>query len=124
VDLKDYQVEFKAITGHATPQSVAYAVCYIQSEADLSGLRMLVGCSDVATVYLNGKRIHESPMSRPFNEDQDTVPDIALNAGPNLLVFKVATEISGWAGSIRFTDSKGNPVREIKVTLDPAEVSP
>ena len=119
VVLQDYVVEFKAIAGRAAPRSVAYAVCYLRSEAELRGLRMLVGSGDEATVYLNGEQIHKSPISRPFAADQDTVPDIALHAGLNLLVFKVATEVSNWEGSIRFTDAQGNPVKGIKVTLNP-----
>ena len=47
------------------------------------------------------------------------MPDIALNAGLNVLVFKVVNEIVDWKGSIRFTDAQGNPVKGIKVTLDP-----
>jgi hypothetical protein len=34
-------------------------------------------------------------------------------------VFKVVNETSDWVGSIRFTDAQGNPVKGIKVTLDP-----
>ena len=47
------------------------------------------------------------------------MPDIALNAGLNVLVFKVVNETASWKGSIRFTDAQGNPVKGIKVTLDP-----
>ena len=47
------------------------------------------------------------------------MPDIALNAGLNVLVFKVVNEVGLWQGSIRFTDANGNPVKGIKVTLDP-----
>jgi len=34
-------------------------------------------------------------------------------------VFKVVNEVGNWAGSIRFTDAQGDPVKGIKVTLDP-----
>ena len=40
---------------------MAYAVCYIRSEAEQRGLRMLVGSDDEAKVYLNGKQVHEAP---------------------------------------------------------------
>jgi hypothetical protein len=36
-----------------------------------------------------------------------------------VLVFKVVNEFVDWKGSIRFTDARGNPVKGIKVTLDP-----
>ena len=47
--------------------------------------------------------------------------DIALKKGVNLLVFKVVNGVFDWKGSIRFTDAQGNPVKGIKVTLDPEE---
>jgi hypothetical protein len=36
-----------------------------------------------------------------------------------VLVFKVVNGIGAWMGSIRFTDAQGNPVKGIKVMLDP-----
>jgi hypothetical protein len=47
------------------------------------------------------------------------VSDLALNAGLNVLVFKVVNEFTGWRGSIRFTDPQGNPIKGITGTLDP-----
>ena len=78
-----------------------------------------MGSDDSAKVYLNGKLVHKAPFGRGFVADQDRVPDIALNAGLNVLVFKVVNEKEYWQGSIRFTDAQGNPVKGIKVTLDP-----
>ena len=80
---------------------------------------MLVGSDDEAKVYLNGKQVHKYPFGHGFVADQDRVPDITLNAGLNVLVFKVVNETGGWKGSIRFTDAQGDPVKGIKVTLDP-----
>lgn len=80
---------------------------------------MLVGSDDEAKIYLNGREVFKAPAPRAFIEEQDTVPDIALNAGVNVLVFKVVNEGGGWLGSIRLTDAQGNPVNGIKVTLDP-----
>ena len=116
---EDYDVDFNALLGHEITQSVAYAVSYIRSEADQRELRMLVGSDNEAKVYLNGKQVHKSPAVRSFVADQDTVPDITLNAGLNVLVFKVVNETGDWQGSIRFTDAQGNPVKGIKVTLTP-----
>ena len=119
VALEDYVIDFNAMLGRVTPLSVAYAVCYIRSETEQRGLRMLVGSDDEAKVYLNGKQVHKSPFPRAFIADQDTVPDIALNAGLNVLVFKVVNETEDWQGSIRLTDAQGNPVKGIKVSLTP-----
>jgi len=119
VALEDYAIDFNAILGRVTPQSVAYAVCYIRSEAEQRGLQMLVGSDDEAKVYLNGKQVHKHAMPRSFVADQDMVPDITLDAGLNVLVFKVVNESSDWKGSIRFTDAAGQPLKGICVTLDP-----
>jgi hypothetical protein len=120
VALTNNGIDFNALLGHETTQSVAYAVCYIQSEAEQHGLRMLVGSDDEAKVYLNGKQIYTSPVPRPFVADEDQVTDIPLNAGLNVLVFKVVNELEQWKASIHFTDAQGNPVKGIKVTLDPS----
>ena len=117
--LEDYVIDFNAIVGHETRWSVAYAVCYIRSEAEQRGLQILLGCDDEAKVYLNGKQVHKFSFPRQFVADQDRVQDIALNAGLNVLVFKVVNGVFEWKGSIRFTDDRGNPVRGIRVTLDP-----
>jgi WD40 repeat protein/tRNA A-37 threonylcarbamoyl transferase component Bud32 len=121
----DCVIDFSAILGQA-PQSVAYAVCYIRSEAQQRGLCMLVGSDNQAKVYLNGKQIHEYHFRRRFLADEDKVTDITLNAGINVVVFKVvkatghwAEETDDWKGSIRLTDARGNPVEGIKVTLTP-----
>jgi len=82
-------------------------------------LQMLVGSDDGAKVYLNGKEVLKVAAVRELIEDQDTVSDITLNAGVNVLVFKVVNETSIWQGCIRFTDARGNPVDGISVTLDP-----
>ena len=121
VVLEDYVIDFNVILGHRTTYSVAYAVCYIRSEAEQHGLRMLVGSDDTAKVYLNGKQIHKYPFQRWLVADEDAVPDIALNTGLNVLVFKVVNGVLDWKGSIRFTDAPGNPVKGITVTLDPEE---
>ena len=119
VALTNEVIDFNALLGHETDHSVAYAVCYLRSEAEQRGLQMLVGSNDEAKVFLNGKQVYKCPVPRPFVAEEDTVPDLALNAGLNVLVFKVVNEALDWKGSIRFTDAQGNQVKGIKVTLDP-----
>jgi hypothetical protein len=119
VTQEDYVIDFNALLERETPWSVAYAVCYIRSEAEQHRLQMLVASDDEAKVYLNGKQVYTCPLGRSFVADQDTVPDLALKAGLNVLVFKVVNETLDWKGSIRFTDAQGNPVKGLKVTLDP-----
>jgi hypothetical protein len=47
---------------------------------------------------------------------------VRLKAGPNVLVFKLAT--FSWRGSIRFTDAAGQSLKGIRVTLDPQGKEP
>ena len=114
-------IDFIAFAGRVNERSVAYAVCYIRSEAEQSGLRILVGSDGRAKVYLNEKRIHEYRFGHGFEADQDTVKDITLKAGLNVLVLKVVIgpASSSWRDSIRFTDAHGHPVKGITVTLAP-----
>ena len=112
-------IDFNALLGQETTQSVAYAVCYLRAEAEQRGLQMLVGSNDEAKVYLNGKQVHKSSLPRAFVAEEDTVPDIVLNAGLNVLVFKVVNEQGGWMGSIRFTDAAGRSLKGVHVALDP-----
>ncbi len=125
VDLKDDVLDFDATLGQVTPRSVAYAVCYIQSEEDQRGLQMLVGSQDEAKVYLNGKEVYKAALPHGKVEVQETVQGIVLSAGLNTLVFKVVNETQFWKGSIQFKDPQGNQVKGIKVALDPeAKASP
>jgi hypothetical protein len=119
---RDYVIDFNNLLRHDKwAPSVAYAVCYIRSETEQRGLQMLVGSDDEAKVYLNSKEVHKAPFGRSFVADQDWVQDVALNAGLNVLVFKVVNGVLDWKGSIRFTDAQGNPVTGIKVTLTPGD---
>ena len=112
-------LDFNATLGQVTTQSVAYAVCYLRSDAPQRGLRMLVGSDDQSKVYLNGKEVYKSSEDRTYYAEQDRVPNIELNAGLNVLVFKVVNETFDWMGSIRLTDAQGEPLKGVEVTLRP-----
>jgi WD40 repeat protein/serine/threonine protein kinase len=116
VILSHYGIDFNQLLGAETERSVAYAVCYIQSESDRSDLLMKVGSDDQAKVYLNGKEIYRREEARSYVVDQDVVVGVEFKAGLNLLVFKVVNETFQWKGSIRFTDTAGRPVKGIRVT--------
>ena len=98
VALTNEVIDFNALLGHKTTQSVAYAVCYLRSEAEQRGLQMLVGSDDEAKIYLNGKQVYKTALPRPLYAEEDKVPDITLNAGLNVLVFKVVNETWRLAG--------------------------
>ena len=98
---------------------MAYAVCYIQSDAAHAGVLMKVGSDDQAKIYLNEKELYRSDAARQCLPDQDEVAGVELKAGLNVLAFKVVNETADWKGSVRFTDAIGQPLKGIRVTLDP-----
>jgi hypothetical protein len=48
---------------------------------------------------------------------------LELNAGVNVLVFKVVNPEADWEGSVRLTDAGGQPLQGIRVTLEPEAVN-
>ncbi len=120
-----YHLDFVELVNKAHPQAdtvnqVAYAVAYIVSEKPQTGLTLLVGSDETARTYLNEKEIYRQlAPSTPWQGDRDEATGVQLNAGQNVLVFKVANVFGAWGGSVRFTTADGQPVKGIRVTLDP-----
>ena len=54
VQIEDYRIDFNQLVGEKPRYMLAYAVCYIQSEAERRDLTLHVGSDDQARVYLNG----------------------------------------------------------------------
>jgi len=117
--LNDYLMNFRELFRANAPYSVAYALCYITSDADRTGLLMKVGSEDQSIVYLNGTQIYRWDRPRNYVPDQDVVGGVELKRGVNVLLFKIANEMDFWRASIRFTDAAGQPVKGISVTLEP-----
>jgi hypothetical protein len=121
VEQADYVLDFNRLAGADTQTwwSVAYAVTYIDSEAAQSNVVLKVGSEDESRVYLNGKLVQENLSTEDFFADQDSAAGQELKAGLNVLVFKVVNEDRIWRGSVRLTDAMGQPLKGIRVTLDP-----
>lgn len=115
----DYQLDLRTATSGRTQDSFAYLAAYIFSDQPQSNLRLLIGVDDRGKVYLNGETIYEFAFNRGFLRDEDVVENISLKAGLNTLLFKAINDGSEWKASLRFTDSQGNPLQGIRVTLDP-----
>jgi WD40 repeat protein len=111
-------IDFNAFLGRQTERSVAYAVCYVHSDADRDDLELRVGSDDQAKVYLNRKEVYKSLQAKPLVPDQGTVP-VSLRKGPNVLVFKVVNEGADWQGCLRFVDKDGQPAAGLRVSLTP-----
>ncbi|MBI1176851.1 hypothetical protein GC207_05375 [bacterium] len=114
-----YKINFNKLVGAVTEDSIGYAVAYVHSEFHRTGLVLHVGSDDLAKLYLNGKEVYRNLEGRAWSEDVDAVQGIELQAGLNVLVFKVVNHTQGWAGSVWISDANERPVPGIRVTLNP-----
>ena len=121
-ELSDYAIDFNEVYGEVTPRSVAYAVSYVNSSTAQKGLVLKIGSDDQARVYLNGQRVYDQARPRGWKQDEDTVSDVELRAGLNVVVFKVVNGEWAWRGSLRFATRDDQPVPGIQVTLDPGDL--
>jgi WD40 repeat protein len=115
----DAVIDFNAVVGKLARYCAGYAVCYLVADAERTGLKLLAGSDDQAKIYLNGKEIHHYSSPRGLHIDEDTVNDIRLRKGINVLVFKVVNEGGDWKGCLRFVDQAGRPAQGLHVTLKP-----
>ena len=119
IKTKNYYFDFAEILGQITEQSIAYAVAYVVSDAELSGLTLQMGSNDEGKVYLNGKELVKFAETRTIDKDQNQAQNVTLNKGVNTLVFKVINEMNNWQGCIRFTDKAKAPVKNITIKMEP-----
>ncbi len=120
VQLKDHRINFQEFLGEPPipGQEVAYAVCYLESEAEQTGIVLKVGVDQLSKVYLNGREIYRGAKDSSYTPDKDVTTGVQLRAGLNVLVFKTVSGVR-WLGSVRLTDAAGQPVKGLKVTLNP-----
>jgi hypothetical protein len=111
-------VNFNAVLGQITKRSVAYAVCYIDSDQARDGLWLEVGSDDQAKVYLNGREVYRNRVRRPLWA-LDTVGPVELRQGTNVLMFKVVNEAEAWEFCARLVDEEGRPVEGLRKKLTP-----
>jgi hypothetical protein len=112
-------VNFNAVAGQKTERSVAYAVCYIESDRARDSLWLQFGYDDWGKVYLNGREIYRARSRRWVSPPLDAVGPVRLEGGINVLVLKVINETEGWEGSARLVDDAGRPAGGLRVRLAP-----
>jgi dipeptidyl aminopeptidase/acylaminoacyl peptidase len=111
-------VNFQAVLGRKKDRSVAYAVCYLDSDQARDGLWLQIGADDQAKAYLNGQQIYLDRLPRPLWW-VDTVGPVGLRQGTNVLLFKVVNEKDEWRCCARLVDDAGRPAGGIRVKLTP-----
>jgi dipeptidyl aminopeptidase/acylaminoacyl peptidase len=115
-------IDFDKHLGWTCTHSVSYAVCYVRMRAAKSGVVMHVDSDDSSRVYVNSRLINEFARGRLHGLHPDTVAEVTLKAGVNIVVFKIANGEGQWKGSLWFVDGDGNPLDGLSVTLDPNEL--
>jgi dipeptidyl aminopeptidase/acylaminoacyl peptidase len=111
-------VNLHAALGQVAERSVAYAVCYIESDQARDGLWLQVGSNDHSKLYLNGREIYRARLPRG-SYWVDTVGPVALRRGINVLLFKVVNAPEGGQCGARLVDEAGRPAQGLRVKLAP-----
>jgi hypothetical protein len=111
-------LDFNHLVGKRWDYCVAYAVCYVISEAERHDLLLQVGSDDQAKVYLNGQEVYKFTGVRPL-VTLDPIAPVTLYKGTNVLVLKVVNDYLDWEGCARFVDWEGKPAEGLEVRLTP-----
>lgn len=117
---KQFYLDFRALHPTRFEHVVAWAVAYVVSPDDKSGLTLLLNSNDQGKVYLNGQEVAKFSETRTLEKEaEDKAGDIALKKGVNVVVLKVINEENNWQGSVRFTDKAGKPVTDLTIETKP-----
>jgi hypothetical protein len=120
VRLADSVLDLPRLLGAPRSANVAYAACYVHVPNRQTGLLLHVSGVDLARLYVNGKDVYCNTITSGRTAAPDVVTDVTLEAGVNVLVFKVLVEIGpSWDGSLWLTTADGSPIPGLRVTLDP-----
>ena len=96
----------------------AYALFSLTSDADRTGVRMLVGSDDAIKVWLNGEVVHKNAINRPASDFQDTF-QVDLKKGDNLLLVKVSERAEAWRMFVGIDrDGGSNNAQNPDITAD------
>ena len=109
----EHLLDFNAVLGGQTEDSVAYAVTFVVAPAELKGVKMKTGSDDQCKVYLNGQEVFQFADERSADKDQDTT-EVTLKKGVNVLVAKVVNVKVDWSFCVRFTDKDDKPLTNLK----------
>jgi hypothetical protein len=111
-------LDFNAILGAETEDSVAYAVSYIVAPKELKSVKMKTGSDDQCRVYLNGKEVFKNAELRPTQKDDD-ITAVTLRKGTNVLAVKVVNAKMAWSFCVRFTDGDDRPLTTLMAQAAP-----
>ena len=110
----DFNEVLKSINDHVA----GYMVTYIECEKETPDVILAVASNDQGRIYFNGVDIYAFTEARPLMLDADK-GRVTLKKGVNVMVFKITNEQNSWQGAMRFLDTAGAPVKDLKIKLSP-----
>jgi hypothetical protein len=120
VAAKQFYLDFRELHPDSFEHVIAWAVAYVVSPDDKSGLTLRMNSNDQGKVYLNGKELVKFTDTRTLEKDaEDSAHNVTLKKGVNVLVLKVVNEENNWQGSVRIMDSAGRPLTDLKIEAKP-----
>lgn len=114
-----FYIDFKELHPDQSEHVVGWAVAYVVAPAEKPGLTLKMNSNDQGKVYLNGKELVKFTDTRTLEKEaEDSASNVTLKQGVNVLVLKVVNEENNWQGSVRFLDSAGKPVTDLKIATE------
>lgn len=115
-----FYIDFKELHPDQAEHVAGWAVAYVVSADEKTGLTLKMNSNDQGKVYLNGKEVVKFTDTRTLEKDaEDLATGVTLKKGVNVLVLKVINEENNWQGSVRFISAAGKPVTDLKIQLQP-----
>lgn len=115
-----FHLDFKELHPQQSEYVIAWAVAYVVSPEERSGLTLRMNSNDQGKVYLNGIEQVKFADTRTLEKDaEDSAANVTLKKGVNILVLKVINEENNWQGSVRFLDAAKKPVTDLKIQTEP-----
>ncbi len=120
VAAKEFFLDFRELHPDQFENVAAWAVAYVTSSDEKTGLTLHLNSNDQGKVYLNGREIVKFTDTRTLEKDaEDKAKGVTLKKGVNVLVLKVINQENNWQGSVRFTDASGRPVTGLTIASAP-----
>ncbi|MBN2710833.1 MAG: DUF3857 domain-containing protein [Planctomycetes bacterium] len=101
-------------------ESLAYALCLVQSPADVDAA-LRFGSDDGMAIWVNGQEIFRNALERESDLDQGTA-GFKLRKGWNSVLLKISQVKGDWNFISRITATSGAPLPGLKFESDPARI--
>ncbi len=116
----EFYLDFKSLHPRQSDNAIAWAVAYVVSAEEQTGLTLRMNSNDQGKAYLNGKELVKFTDTRVLDKNtEDAATGITLKKGVNIVVLKVINQENNWQGSLRFLDAAGKPVTTLQIRTAP-----